>query len=111
LPLSTIANNNKGNQDSGSPKLSNPKLTSRYQQSTPSERLPNTSRSTLVDCHLTAKQLSLKEVEDIWKNATLRHIEKLLEIPNISSILDTNQTKGFIINCFFSCSDFILFNL
>ena len=112
LPLSTIANNNKGNQEFGSPKLANPKATLRHQQSTSSQRSPNTSRNTLLDCHLTAKQLSLKEVEDIWKNATLRHIEKLLGISSISSVLDTSQTTGFTLNIMFLlCSNFKLYHI
>jgi hypothetical protein len=47
-----------------------------------------------VQCQLTAKQLNQQEVEEIWKNTTLRQISKILDLPNLIGLFDSTKIKG-----------------
>lgn len=102
-PLGTISNrgnNQAQNGDSGSPKL--PRA---------GAKIYDQCDKTLVQCHLTARQLNQGEVEDIWKTSTLRQVAKALGLFNLKEHLDPSQIKGLeiIIIFFLNGHDFNFF--
>lgn len=96
-PLSSLANRGNCNDAGhGSPKLASTKriVPANISTNPLSTKSTTTYGKTLVQCQLTAKQLNHQEVEEVWKNTTLRQISKILGLANVNSLFDVNKIKG-----------------
>ncbi|XP_046650662.1 DEP domain-containing protein 1B-like isoform X3 [Daphnia pulicaria] len=95
-PLSTLANRGNCTENHSSPKLAPNKKEVPVDVGIPSINKPQTTTyaKSLVQCQLTARQLSQQEVEELWKNTTLRQISKLLNLLNLNELLDSTEIKG-----------------
>ena len=93
-PLSSLAIQHNFGDSSGSPRLEHPRTlhVNSLHKALPLKSTPQCGK-TLVQCHLTAKQLEQHEVEEIWKNTTLNQIAKLVNLSHLHD-LDPSQTLG-----------------
>ena len=108
-PLSTLANRGNCTENYSSPKLASNKKEVPVDVCIPTTSKPQTTTyvNSLVQCQLTAKQLNQQEVEEIWKNTTLRQISNILDLSNLNEFCDSTKIKGEIfIKCFFSSLNF-----
>lgn len=94
--MSTLANRGNCTENYSSPKLASSIKEVPVDVSIPKINKPQTTThvKSLVQCQLTAKQLNQQEVEEIWKNTTLRQISNILDLSNLNEFFDSTKIKG-----------------
>lgn len=67
----------------------------------------------LQDCHLVAKHLNTADIEDAWKNIVLDRLQDILDIDDMSNILDSDFVPGKNImhNCLYLNKNGIVTNI
>lgn len=105
--MSTLANRGNCTENYSSPKLASNKKEVPVDVCIPTTSKPQTTTyvNSLVQCQLTAKQLNQQEVEEIWKNTTLRQISNTLDLSNLNGFCDSTKIKGKM-TVFFSSLNF-----
>ncbi|KAJ8305959.1 hypothetical protein KUTeg_016504 [Tegillarca granosa] len=67
----------------------------------------------LPSCHILVKDLTLVDIEEIWKNMTLDRLQIVLDIEEMDDILDSNCVNGKYIkhNCTFINKNGVVTNI
>lgn len=86
-PLGSVINRVNIVDNGGSPKLANIKASAQ-------KKTPFGCAKKLVECQVTARQLSEEEVQELWKNTTLRQISKILGVLSVTKFTNTSHIKG-----------------